>query len=38
VVEALRRVDGDAAREKLISAVNAAPFDLGGGVLRPNEN
>ena len=33
MVAALRRVDGDPTREKLLSAISAAPFDLGGGVL-----
>jgi branched-chain amino acid transport system substrate-binding protein len=33
VVEALRRVGGDPTCEKLLSAINAAPFDLGGVVL-----
>jgi ABC-type branched-subunit amino acid transport system substrate-binding protein len=30
VVDALKRVDGEPTREKLLDAVNAAPFDLGG--------
>jgi ABC-type branched-subunit amino acid transport system substrate-binding protein len=30
VVEALKRVDGEPTREKLLDAVNKAPFDLGG--------
>ena len=30
MVEALRRVDGDPAREKLLGAISAAPFDLRG--------
>jgi hypothetical protein len=34
VVEVLRRVDGDPTREWLLSAINAAPFDLGGLVLN----
>jgi ABC-type branched-subunit amino acid transport system substrate-binding protein len=29
VVEALKRVDGEPTREKLLDAVNVAPFDLG---------
>jgi branched-chain amino acid transport system substrate-binding protein len=29
VVESLRRVDGDPTRENPLSAINAAPFDLG---------
>jgi branched-chain amino acid transport system substrate-binding protein len=32
VIEALRRVGGDPTREKLLSAINATPFDLGGVV------
>jgi hypothetical protein len=40
VVEGLRRVDGDPAREEPLGAINAAPFDLGGVVLRyrPGKN
>jgi len=30
VVEARRRVDGDPMRQKLLGAINAAPFDLDG--------
>ena len=30
MVEALRRADGDPAREELLRAINAARFDLGG--------
>jgi len=39
-VEALKRVNGEPTREKLIDAVYAAPFDLGGDVLSygPNKN
>jgi hypothetical protein len=33
LVEALKRVDGDPKREKLLSAINAALFELGGVVL-----
>jgi ABC-type branched-subunit amino acid transport system substrate-binding protein len=33
VVEALKRVDGEPTREKLLNAIAAAPFDLGGVVL-----
>ena len=32
MVEARGRVDGDPMREKLLSAIDAAPLDLGGGV------
>ena len=40
MVEALRRVDGDPTRENLLSARNAASFDLGGVVLSydPGKN
>ena len=40
VVEALKRVDGEPTREKLLDAVAAAPFDLGGVVLSygPTKN
>jgi branched-chain amino acid transport system substrate-binding protein len=40
VVEALKRVDGEPTREKLLDAINAAPFDLGGVTLRygPDKN
>lgn len=30
VVEALERVEGEPTREKLLDAINAAPFDFGG--------
>jgi branched-chain amino acid transport system substrate-binding protein len=30
VVEALKRVDGEPTREKLLDAIGAAPFDFGG--------
>jgi branched-chain amino acid transport system substrate-binding protein len=30
VVEALKRVDGEPTREKLLDAITAAPFDFGG--------
>jgi ABC-type branched-subunit amino acid transport system substrate-binding protein len=33
VVEALKRVDGQPTREKLLNAIAAAPFDLGGVTL-----
>jgi branched-chain amino acid transport system substrate-binding protein len=33
VVEALKRVDGEPTREKLLNAIAAAPFDLGGVTL-----
>jgi ABC-type branched-subunit amino acid transport system substrate-binding protein len=33
-VEALKRVDGEPTREKLLDAMNNAPFDLGGFPLR----
>jgi len=40
LVEALRRVDGDPTHEKLLSAINAAPFEFGGVVLSygPDKN
>jgi branched-chain amino acid transport system substrate-binding protein len=40
VVEALKRVDGEPTREKMLSAIAAAPFDLGGVVLSygPSKN
>jgi branched-chain amino acid transport system substrate-binding protein len=40
VVEALKRVDGEPTREKLLNAITAAPFDLGGVVLSygPSKN
>ena len=40
MVEALKRVDDDPTREKLLGAINAAPFDLSGVVLsyRPDKN
>ncbi len=34
VVEALKRVDGEPTREKLLNAIYGAPFDLGGVVLK----
>jgi len=33
-IEALKRVDGEPTREKLLDAVAAAPIDLGGVVLK----
>jgi ABC-type branched-subunit amino acid transport system substrate-binding protein len=33
VVEALKRVDGEPTRDKLLAAIGGAPFDLGGFVL-----
>jgi branched-chain amino acid transport system substrate-binding protein len=40
VVEALKRVEGEPTREKLLEAINAMPFDLGGVVLNygPTKN
>jgi len=40
VVEALERIDGEPTREKLLDAVGARPFDLGGVTLRygPDRN
>lgn len=40
MIEALRGVAGDPRREKLLSAINATPFDRGGAMLsyRPNKN
>jgi len=40
VVEALKRVDGEPTREKLLNAIAAAPFDLGGLTLTygPDKN
>jgi ABC-type branched-subunit amino acid transport system substrate-binding protein len=40
VVEALKRVDGEPTRDKLLDAINGAPFDLGGVVLSygPSKN
>ncbi len=40
VVEALKRIDGEPTREKLLDAIAAAPFDLGGVVLSygPSKN
>jgi len=34
VVEALKRVDGEPTREKLLDAIAVAPFDLGGVTLN----
>jgi ABC-type branched-subunit amino acid transport system substrate-binding protein len=34
VVEALKRVDGEPTREKLLDAIYRAPFDLGGVTLK----
>jgi ABC-type branched-subunit amino acid transport system substrate-binding protein len=40
VVEALKRIDGEPTREKLLDAINAAPFNLGGITLAysPTKN
>jgi branched-chain amino acid transport system substrate-binding protein len=40
VVEALKRVEGEPTRAKLLDAIGAAPFDLGGIVLNygPSKN
>jgi branched-chain amino acid transport system substrate-binding protein len=40
VVEALKRVDGEPTREKLLNAIAAAPFNLGGVTLSygPDKN
>jgi len=40
VVEGLKRVQGEPTREKLLDAINAAPFDLGGVALNygPTKN
>jgi len=40
VVEALKRVEGEPTRDKLLAAIGAAPFDLGGVVLSygPTKN
>ena len=40
VVEALKRVDGEPTREKLLDAIYSAPFDLGGLTLSygPGKN
>jgi hypothetical protein len=33
VVDALKRIGGEPTREALLSAIDGAPFDLGGAVL-----
>ena len=40
VVEALKRVDGEPTREKLLEAISRRPFDLGGVMLNygPTKN
>jgi ABC-type branched-subunit amino acid transport system substrate-binding protein len=40
VVEALKRVEGEPTRDKLLAAIGGAPFDLGGFVLSygPTKN
>jgi branched-chain amino acid transport system substrate-binding protein len=40
VVEALKRIDGEPTREKLLAAIGSAPFDLGGVTLSygPDKN
>jgi branched-chain amino acid transport system substrate-binding protein len=40
VVDALKRVSGEPTREKLLNAIAAGPFDLGGVVLKygPDKN
>ncbi len=40
VVEALKRIDGEPTREKLLDAIGARPFDLGGVTLSygPDRN